>query len=44
MEKVTYKELSNFYFPTLFDVVMYKVTEQDQVTQTYNFGDIGFHE
>jgi hypothetical protein len=44
MEKVTYKERGNFYFPAPFDVVMYKVTEQDHVTLTCNFGDIGIHE
>jgi hypothetical protein len=41
MEMTTCKELSNFYLPSVFDVI---IAALDHVKQTYHFGDIGIQE
>jgi hypothetical protein len=42
MEKITYKELDNLYFPSIFDVM--NGTFLELVKQTYHFGDTGLRE
>jgi hypothetical protein len=42
MERNTYEELDNFYFPSICYIM--KSTELEHVKQTSHFGDISLHD